>query len=108
MGDAGFIKDIRVTPREVADDDLRAGDERNDVIDEHAVFPDVVPPLTHPAACLTYGLQRAPYRVKLSLKRHHHRDPIGFRRSDWQRECSWPREPEEVCLEQHLVEVGRV
>jgi hypothetical protein len=99
VGDTSFVEDVGVAASEVADYDLGSRNERDDIVDEHAVFPDVVGPLTHPSPIVCCRLQGRPNGGELSTERHHDGDPVELRSNDRQRRCRWSGEADDILPE---------
>ena len=74
--DTHLVEHIRVPSREVADDNTGTGDQRNDVLDDVVMNPDVVGTTALHPRSRDRRLQCVVDGVETSIKWHHHRDKV--------------------------------
>ena len=77
--DAGFIEHVGVLASEVAHDDRRSKDQREDVLDDNAVVPHVVGTLTGQLDLRGGRADRGVDAVEARVEGHHHRDQCRVR-----------------------------
>jgi hypothetical protein len=76
--DANLVEDIWISACAVTDDDTGAVDERNNVLDDSGVCPNVVCSYASEASRLCRGPKSGVDSIEARVERHHRRHEAGF------------------------------
>lgn len=83
MSNSCLIHNIWILSTKVYDNDVGPEDEIKNILDDCALFPDVIDTKATAAHLVAGGDDGAMYWRELSAKRHHHRYQVGFHIRIW-------------------------